>query len=236
MRRRRQPPPPATMAAAAEPAEPALRTDRDVVDDFHRLYYDRYREGGTWFDTTWLGRPVWKCPLDLWVYQEILWSLRPDYVVETGTLHGGSAYFLASVMDLLGTGKVVSIDVKDPGGLIGHPRVTYLQGSSTSPEIGDRVREMTADARCVMVILDSDHREFHVRAELDMYAPFVTHGSYLVVEDTNVNGHPALPEFGPGPMEAVESFLASGAPFTPDVRCEKFLMTFNPKGFLRRVG
>lgn len=218
------------------PEPPVARTDREIIDDFHRLYYEGYRQGGTWFDTTWLGRPVWKCPLDLWVYQELLWSLRPDYVIETGTLHGGSSYFLASLMDLLGTGKVVSIDVKDPGGLIGHPRVTYLQGSSTAPEIVEQVREMTADARSVMVILDSDHRAFHVREELALYADLVSHGSYLVVEDTNVNGHPALPEFGPGPMEAVQEFLAADARFTPDKRCEKFLMTFNPNGFLRRVG
>ena len=85
-----------------------------------------------------------------------------------------------------------------------------------------------------MVILDSDHSRDHVLRELELYAPFVTRGCYLVVEDTNVNGHPVVPGFGPGPMEAVTAFLRTAADFTVDHAREKFMLTFNPSGYLRR--
>ncbi len=87
-----------------------------------------------------------------------------------------------------------------------------------------------------MIILDSDHSRENVTRELVAYSPLVTQGSYLIVEDTNVNGHPVLPDFGAGPMEAVEAFLAAHPTFEVDERREKFLMTFNPRGFLRRTG
>jgi cephalosporin hydroxylase len=86
----------------------------------------------------------------------------------------------------------------------------------------------------VLVALDSDHRRDHVLAEIAAYSPLVQIGDYLIVEDTNVNGHPTYAEYGPGPMEAVERFLAGNDEFEIDARCERFLMTFNPKGYLRR--
>lgn len=239
LRARSSPPTrPAEAAASAGPSQNPAHcfSDERTIRAFHALYYERARSGGTWYDTNWLGRPVWKCPLDLWVYQEILAMLRPDFVIETGTLHGGSAFFMASVMDLIGTGRVISIDLADPRGLPAHPRVALLQGSSVSEEILREVRAMTKDARSVVVLLDSDHRAAHVGQELRAYADLVSGGSYMIVEDTNVNGNPVLPDFGPGPMEAVEEFLAEDHRFAIDERCEKFLMTFNPNGFLRKVG
>jgi cephalosporin hydroxylase len=206
-----------------------------VVEVFHKLYYDGHRWGRTWSDTFWLGVQVAKCPLDLWVYQEMLHELRPSVIVETGTAHGGSALFLASVCDLLGAGHVVSIDrLADPG-RPAHPRIEYLLGSSTDASTVAQVRARVEGCRPVMVILDSDHRAEHVLDELRIYGPMVTVGSYLVVEDTNLNGHPVHPEFGPGPMEAVERFLAEHPGFTVDPQREKFYLTFNPRGYLRRV-
>lgn len=210
-------------------------SDEETIRAFHELYYERTRRDGTWYDTSWLGRPVWKCPLDLWVYQELLVKLRPDFVIKTGTHHGGSAVYLASIMDLIGTGRVISIDIADPRGLPAHPRVTLLQGASGSEEIVREVMAMTRNTRSVMVILDSSHRAAHVRKELRTYSDFVSPGSYMVVEGTNMNGHPVRPDFGPGPMEAVEEFLAQDERFAVDEACEKFLLTFNPSGFLRRV-
>jgi cephalosporin hydroxylase len=205
-----------------------------TTDRFHRLYFDAHLQGKTWADTRWFGVPLAKCPLDLWVYQEIVAETRPDLVVETGTFEGGSALFFASLLDLVGNGRVVTVDIEQREGRPTHERITYLTGSSTASEIVDEVRGHVAGASRVLVVLDSDHRRDHVLAELRAYGDFVTPGSYLIVEDTNVNGHPVAPEFGPGPMEAVERFLEQDDRFEVDQSREKFLLTFNPGGFLRR--
>ena len=211
----------------------AGRRARRTVDRFHRLYYDDMAR--TWGRTYWLGTRAAKCPLDLWVYQEILADLEPDLVIETGTAAGGSARFFASCMDLIGRGRVITIDVVDVPGRPQHDRVTYVQGSSVDPAIVEQARAAAAESGTVMVVLDSDHSRDHVLAELRAYSPLVTPGSYLVVEDTNVNGHPILPSFGPGPHEALEEFLQAGAPFVRDREREKFFLTFNPGGYLKRV-
>lgn len=202
-----------------------------MVDEFHRRYYD----GEVWRDdTAWLGVPTQKCPLDLWIYQELLYELRPDLIIETGTYNGGSALYLGSMCDLIGTGRVVSIDIAPQQPLPSHPRVEFLTSSSTAPEIVERMRREAAEAERVFVILDSDHSYAHVRDELEAYHSMVTPGSYLVVEDTNVNGFPVLPDFGPGPMEALDEFLPQHPEFRIDERCERFMLTFNPRGFLRK--
>lgn len=205
-----------------------------IVEDFHRLYYDEAERGGTWKNTWWRGVATHKCPLDLWVYQEIIHELRPDAIVETGTYQGGSALYLAAVCDFVGNGRVISIDIDHQPGLPEHERITYLLGSSTSAEIVERVRT-EVERGSVMVVLDSDHSAEHVGNELRAYAPLVTVGSYLIVEDTNVNGNPILPGWGPGPREAVDSFLKENDGYVVDESREKFFMTFNPGGYLRRV-
>lgn len=209
-----------------------------VPDDFHRAYYDAAANGGTWKDTRWLGVPVLKCPLDLWVYQELLHKVQPDLVIETGTHKGGSALFLASILALIGKGRVLTIDDSWRTDYPQHPRLDYFHGDSVGFQALEEVRRrVSGTEKRVLVILDSDHHEPHVRSELLAYAPFVSVGSYLIVEDTNVNGHPVCPEHGPGPSEAVAAFLSSpeGARFDPDFdRCKKFLFSFNPGGYLRR--
>jgi cephalosporin hydroxylase len=204
---------------------------KTVANLFHRMYYGTPER--TWERTSWLGSPLMKCPLDLWIYQELLARLRPDVILETGTNQGGSAHYLASICDLLGNGRVVTVDVTAKPNRPQHPRITYIEGSSTSEEVLSR---MSAEASgTVMVIVDSDHRRRHVLDELEAYAGLVTPRSYLIVEDTNINGHPARPQFGPGPMEAVEEFLGTHPEFRVDRECEKFLLTFNPSGYLQRV-
>ena len=207
------------------------RRRRKVVEGFHRLYYTSGRQ--TWKDTRWLGARALKTPLDLWIYQELLVALAPALIIETGTAEGGSALFLASICELLGRGKIVTVDTEtreQPR----HPRITYLTGSSTAAETLATVAERAQGKSPVMVVLDSDHSRDHVLAELRSYADFVTPGSYLVVEDTNLHDHPVVPGFGPGPMEAVEEFLRERDDFEPDPSAEKFLLTFNPRGYLRR--
>lgn len=201
-----------------------------VTEAFHRLYYDT----AVWKDTYWLGVRAQKCPLDLWIYQEILHEQRPDLIIETGTAHGGSALYLASVCDLLGRGEIVTVDIHPVDGRPQHDRITYLTGSSTAEEIASELRNMASERERVLVILDSDHARDHVLDELRLYSPLVSPGGYLIVEDTNVNGHPAMPEHGPGPMEAVEAFLAETDEFEVDATREKFFLTFNPRGFLRK--
>jgi len=203
-----------------------------AVRAFHELYYDS--RDTTWKDTRWRGVRAQKCPLDLWVYQEILHEVQPDFIVETGTAEGGSALFLASMLDLLGRGEVITIDVLERPDYPRHPRITYLHGSSIDPTIVGHVSDLVGDEDKVVVILDSDHTKDHVLAEMKAYGPLVTKGSYLIVEDTNINGHPVLPDFGPGPWEAVEEFLQGSDQFQVDRSREKLLMTFNPMGYLRR--
>lgn len=207
----------------------------DVTLAFHRAYFDARQFHMTWRNTFWLGHPILKCPLDLWLYQEILHKLRPSVIVETGTAFGGSALYLASMCDLIGTGRIITIDLEPQPGRPEHPRITYVSASSTAPETIDMVKRETAGQGPVLVILDSDHRMEHVARELELYHPLVTPGSYLIVEDTNLNGHPTSPAFGPGPFEALGEFLDGTRDFIVDPSREKFLLTFNPKGFLKRV-
>ena len=215
---------------ALDPAD-----ERSVVSEFHRLYFDARAFNMTWRNTYFMGQPILKCPLDLWLYQEIVHVLRPAVIVETGTAFGGSALYLASICDLVGTGRVVTVDVTDRPGRPVHPRITYLTGSSVDPEIVARIRTGIGSASPVMVLLDSDHGRDHVLAELEAYAPLITKGSYLVVEDTNLNGNPVEPDYGPGPMEATEAFLADHPEFAHDAAMDKFLLSFNPRGYLKRI-
>ncbi len=209
---------------------PLTDDDRAVVDRYHVLAYEK----GGLASTYWLGRPILKTPEDCWTYQEILHDVRPDLIIETGTYLGGSALFLASICDLLGHGRILTIDDKRRVSLR-HPRVTALIGDSTSETILSRVRAEAANAKAVLVTLDADHRAESVLREMRAYAPFVTLGSYLVVEDTNVNGHPVWPDHGPGPTEALLAFMREDRRFEIDRSREKFLLTFFPSGWLKRV-
>jgi cephalosporin hydroxylase len=204
-----------------------------IVDDFHRRYYD----SEVWrYDTHWMGTEVQKTPLDLWVYQQLFFDLRPALIIETGSYAGGSAMYMASICDLIDAGRIISIDIAPQEPLPSHPRVEFVTSSSTAAPVVERMRsEAAAASGPVFVILDSDHSYAHVRDELQAYHSLVTPGSYLVVEDTNVNGNPVLDDFGPGPMEALQEFLPAHPEFEVDRYCERFGLTFNPSGYLRRA-
>jgi cephalosporin hydroxylase len=223
----------AQAAPAAGPVDGELSDEqREVVDRFHMLYRDGLRLDKK---TYWRGARVIKCPLDLWIYQELISELRPDLVIETGTMYGGSAFYFASILDLVGHGEILTVDRNHREGRPEHPRITYMSGrSSTDPGVLAEVGERAAGKDTVMVLLDSNHKAQHVLQELRSYHPLVTPGSYLVVEDTNINGHPVEDTFGPGPMEALRVFLGENDDFEIDRECEKFLLTFNPDGWLRR--
>lgn len=209
----------------------AEKTMRSIADRFHELYYDSW----VWRHTYWMGVQTLKCPLDLWIYQEILFELRPQFIIECGTAAGGSALFLASMCDLLDEGRIVTVDIEADPNRPAHSRITYLQGSSTAESIVGEIKKIVGDDSPVMVILDSDHSREHVLQELRLYSGIVTEGSYLIVEDTNINGHPVLELHGAGPMEAVETFLNETDDFAFDREREKFFLTFNPKGYLKKL-
>ena len=210
------------------------KTEKGIVDQFTLLYFESRKVGKTWGNTCWLGVPTLKCALDLWVYQEIIYEHRPDIIIECGTKYGAGALFLATICDIVKQGNVITIDIESKGGIPKHDRITYLNGSSTSNIIVEKVKKMIEGTNTVMVILDSDHSKAHVLKELSIYNKFVTPGSYLIVEDTCVNGHPVLPEFGPGPMEAIDEFMKENKDFVIDREKEKFYLTFNPRGFLKK--
>lgn len=216
--------------------QPQLSSEEaEVVRRFHEITYRHWLERGA--DTlrlSWFGYELAKCPLDLWIYQELLVRTRPDFVIETGTWCGGSALYFAMLFDHLGHGQVVTVDVAVRPNRPEHDRIRYITGSSIDAAIIAQVREAVGSQRA-LVVLDSDHHAAHVYDEIIAFSPLVQTGDYLIVEDTNVNGHPVWPDFGPGPMEAVEKFLSQNDDFVIDRRCERFLMTQYPRGYLKRV-
>lgn len=215
----------------------------EIVNLFHKRFY--YAHEQTWRNTTWRNTQVFKCPFDLWVYQEIIYELKPDLIIECGTATGGSALYLADICELLGNGKIVTVDIDSSGdGYIKpeysfrpkHPRIEYLIGSSTSTQTLDRIRNLSQFASKILVILDSNHACEHVFNELNLYKEFVTMGSYIIVEDSNRNGHPVEASRGAGPMEAIDKFLGENTSFVSDKTKEKYFLTFNPKGYLKKIG
>ena len=145
---------------------------RELADRFLEMYYNARQKNLTWGNTRWMGVKTLRCPLDLWLYQEIIFESRPDLIVETGTAEGGGALFLASMCDLVQRGQVISIDIQHRANLSSHPRLTYLTGSSTARETVETVKGRAAQGQ-TLVILDSDHSRAHVLAELQAYASVI---------------------------------------------------------------
>jgi cephalosporin hydroxylase len=187
------------------------------------------------FDRTeWMGYRAAKCPMDMWVYQELMHKLGTDLLIETGTLLGGSALFFAHMFDIMGHGKVISVDIEIRENLPSHPRIEYIEGSSVSTEVLEQVSAATKTANSVIVLLDSDHKAPYKLEEMRLYSKFVTPGSYMIAEDTCFDAYPAFPEYGPGPAAAVKKFMSENSDFATDRSLEQHLISFVPGGFLRR--
>ena len=200
-------------------------------------YFRWAYEQGVWKRMHYRGVRILKFPSDLWNYQEIFTEHRIDWVIETGTRHGGAALYFADLLQLNGaSGRVVSIDVDPASNMVQqHPRIDFLLGDSSSPDAVAAVRaHVPATRGPLFLILDADHSKAHVLRELTAWTPLLRRGDYLVVEDTCINGHPLRPDFGPGPFEALEEFTASNPGlFVRDVaREEKFGFTCAPRGYL----
>jgi cephalosporin hydroxylase len=176
----------------------------------------------------------------MWSIQEIISEIKPDFIVETGTFKGGGALFYASILQVVNPkGKVITVDIKRQMEQAAKldlfkDRVEFIEGSSTSDEVIRRIAETVKGSK-VMVTLDSDHHMKHVLKELELYSGFVSPGSYLILQDTSHNGHPIPTTYGKGPKEALDQFLKTNDNFVSDRSREKFLLTFFPGGYLKRV-
>lgn len=187
------------------------------------------------------GWPIVKCPLDLWQYHEIIDQTRPTLIVETGTFQGASALYMADQLELQGGGEVISIDIRPQTELPDDDRITFLAGrSSVDQRVLQIVRERAA-GRKTMVVLDSDHSKQHVLKELNAYAPLVSSGAYLIVEDTNRDAYRQMFRDGhldddrAGPADALKAWQPSNKGFMVDTRRERFLFSQNPGGYLKKV-
>lgn len=220
------------------------RPQRLKGTDYHRRWkmslrdWLAYHQAQIVFDqSTWMGVPMLKNPLDSWIYQEILYAVKPEVLVEIGSHSGGSTLFFAQLMDLIGVGQVISLDIDRSRYRVSHPRIVELTGDCSAPEIVGKVAAL-CQGRRTLVIHDGDHRREAVLRDLELYAPLVSPGSYLIVEDGILDLFPPSDAFGwlvEGPLPATEDFLARHPEFEVDASRERYLMTYNPRGFLRRL-
>lgn len=202
----------------------------------HRLMYE----------PTWLGRPIIQFPTDIVAIQELLWKLQPDVVIETGVAHGGSLVLSASILELIGKGKVIGVDIEirshNREAIEAHPlkhRIDLIEGSSVADATLIEVRKAISSAQCVVVFLDSNHTEAHVLKELELYAPFVTPGSYLVAHDGAQAWVWDIPRGKPEwkddhPLTAIHKFLVANPEFTSDPYWTRLGITCSPDGWLRK--
>ncbi len=250
----------ATLSTSSDPGSPDPHDPKDAAllqkmggDPAVRAAWKRafdliapYRYAYNW---SWLGRPAIQFPQDLIALQEIIWRTQPEVIVETGIAHGGSLVFSASMLALLGGEREaigIDIDVRahNRAAIEAHPmagRITIFEGSSVDDALAALVCERVA-GRPTMVVLDSNHTAAHVARELELYAPLVRAGYFLVVMDTAVEyADPASiadRPWGPGnsPMTAVDAFLAREPRFVVDAEYDaKLLFTVAPRGYLRAV-
>ncbi len=212
-------------------------TRRQFVDRFILLWADTPKG---LFKNRWMGVRTLQNPFDAWVTQEILYEVQPDFVVECGTFEGGSALMWAMMLQEINPkGRVITIDIEDQRPArakrgIARRKVDFLLGSSTDPKIVAEVTQCVKGKK-VVVILDSLHTAKHVLNELHAYAPLVNVGSYVIVQDGVINGHPLPVATGPGPWEAVHEFMQDNPEFAIDRTRERLLVTNNPDGFLKRI-
>ncbi len=195
------------------------------------------------YSFTWLGRPVIQLPEDMIRLQEVIHTVRPDVIVETGVAHGGSLIYYASLCKATERGRVVGVDIEirphNRRAIEEHPLSSYItlvEGSSTDPAVVERVRSEIRDGETVLVLLDSCHTKAHVLAELQAYSPLVTPGSYIVATDGMMEEVAGGPRTQPdwtwnNPKRAAEEFAAEN----PDFRIEEPAFAFNEGNVTARV-
>jgi cephalosporin hydroxylase len=241
-----------------------LAGDGELLDTTHE-WIRRTNLHGYTYNYSWQGRPIIQYPQDMVAMQEVIWSIKPDLIIETGIAHGGSLIFSASLLALLdmcdaieageqidpkvSRRKVLGIDIDirahNRAAIEAHPmasRIQMIQGSSIATEIIEQVKQVASGYNRILVCLDSNHTHDHVLAEMEAYAPLASIGSYCVVFDTLIEDMPAelFPDrpWGPGnnPKTAVWEYLKTHPEFEIDKGIQhKLLITVAPDGYLKRV-
>jgi cephalosporin hydroxylase len=234
-----------TLDAAGERVTVDLYS-REGLDFLTNLWIKSAAEHRLMYEPTWLGRPVIQFPSDVVAIQELLWKVRPDVVIETGVAHGGSLVLSASILELLGHGKVIGVDVEirphNRAALEAHTlkhRIELIEGSSIADETIAAVKREAAGAGTVVVFLDSNHTEAHVFRELELYSDLVTPGSYLVAHDGAQAWVADIPRGKPEwkddhPLNAIRRFVAAHAEFTIDPYWTRHGITSSPDGWLHK--
>ena len=214
------------------------KTWTNHVFDYEYVYHFR-----------WMGRPIIQLPQDMIAVQELIWKIKPDLIIESGIARGGSLIFYASILELIGHGKIIGIDVDirkhNKKKIENHKlfkRITMLQGSSIDNKVFEKIKKNTKNKKKIMVFLDSNHSEEHVLMELEKFSEFVKKGSYLIVFDTMMEDmakhhfHNRSWGHGNNPRTAVWKFLKNNKRFKIDKTIqEKLLVTSCPDGYLKCI-
>lgn len=188
-------------------------------------------------EISWMGIRTAKCALDAWLYQEIIYRIRPDVLIEIGSDRGGSTLFFAQLLDLMQHGIVVSVDIDRSLFEVTHERIIQVTGNSSALDTVKQVASHCANQERVIIIHDGGHTKEQVLADLRAYADFVSVGSYFIVEDSIIDLFSPTTGLGrvwDGPLPAIEQFLTERPDFVVDHTCERYLLTNNPRGYLVR--
>ena len=185
------------------------------------------------FNIKWMGKQTQKTPFDCWVYQEIIWDTAPDVIVEIGNYRGGSTLFLANLLDSCNNGRIIAVDIDHSLIDFNHPRIEWIEGDAQAlfPTVKPRIKETDR----VMVIEDSCHTTENTLALLRLYGQLVSEGCYYIVEDTILQ-YEFVEGPKPGPLEAINEFMKENSEFVIDKQRNKFLLSYNSDGYLKRIG
>ena len=211
------------------PTEPEV-----IPDELAVSFIDAFWHNLAWKEASWLGTTVPRAPTDLFTYQELLTRIRPDHVILTTDGGDGPATFLAAVCELLDHGSVIVV-CPEGSDTIDHPRVTTIATDDRESAVA-AIRDLTGPDGHGFVILGSGENAERLRADFDRFETFVRPGSYVILENTILNGRPVWPAYGPGPHEAVRKITQARGDFMQDTEVEHYALTFNRGGFLRRIG
>ena len=185
----------------------------------------------------WMGVRALKNPCDAWIYQEIIYEVKPDIIVELGSAEGGSTLYFAHLLDLMGKGTVISVDNDRRKYHVKHDRIIEVTGDTAAPETVEEVHKLCRD-KSVLIVHDANHKKSNVLKDMQLYSPLVSVNSYLIVEDGIMdlfrpgNG---IGSFEYGPLFTIDAFLRDNPNFVVDTERERYIITYNPKGFLRRM-